>query len=184
VATTTPPPVRTISTPPPAAAAAAPAPTVAPPSLTSANSANHTHIVKQGENYWTISVAEYGSGAYVNQLMAANPNIPANRLRIDMPIVVPPKDKVVPAGAVASAATAGPTTRPLNPAKEYRVKSGDSLYSISTALYGKADRLEKIYDLNKTAIGPDKGKLKLGMVLQLPEPPTAGTSSRVADITR
>src|SRR4051812_2287496 len=32
--------------------------------------------------------------------------------------------------------------------------------------------VDKLYDFNKTTIGPDKAKLKVGTVLKLPEPPT------------
>jgi nucleoid-associated protein YgaU len=61
----------------------------------------------------------------------------------------------------------------VDPRSEYRVQSGDSLHKIAVKLYGKIDMVDKIYELNKAAIGPNKAKLKLGMVLKLPEAPVA-----------
>ncbi len=61
---------------------------------------------------------------------------------------------------------------PTDPHSEYRVKAGDSLYAISCHLYGRGDKVEKLYDLNRDVIGPDKSRLKLDMVLRLPESPT------------
>ena len=52
------------------------------------------------------------------------------------------------------------------------MQSGDSLHKISMKLYGKIDMVQKIYDLNKSAIGDNPAKLKLGQVLKLPQPPT------------
>ena len=55
-----------------------------------------------------------------------------------------------------------------------------NLYTISLRLYGKADRMEKIYELNKAAIGDDISRVKVGMVLRLPEPPTQTTAAAQA----
>ncbi len=59
----------------------------------------------------------------------------------------------------------------IDPNTSYIVQSGDSLYRIAIRLYGDARMNEKIYQLNKEHIGADPARLKLNMVLQLPEPP-------------
>jgi len=58
-------------------------------------------------------------------------------------------------------------------AKEYAVQADDSLYKISMKLYGKGDKVDAIYELNKEKIGSDPARLKVGMVLKLPEAPSA-----------
>jgi hypothetical protein len=45
-------------------------------------------------------------------------------------------------------------------------------------LYGRADKLDAIYELNKDQIGPNRSYLKAGMILKLPEPPTSTTAAR------
>jgi nucleoid-associated protein YgaU len=55
---------------------------------------------------------------------------------------------------------------------EYRVQSGDNMNKIALKLYGKSEMWERIYDLNKAKIGNDPAKLKVGMILKLPAPPT------------
>ena len=66
--------------------------------------------------------------------------------------------------------------RPVDPKLEYRIQSGDSLARISQRLYGAENKVEALYNANREAIGPDREKLKLGMVLRLPEPPTSTPS--------
>ena len=50
----------------------------------------------------------------------------------------------------------------------YTVKKGDTLYGISKKLYGNLHEAAVIYSTNQTVIGPDRAKLKVGTVLQLP----------------
>ncbi|HEY7090866.1 MAG TPA: LysM peptidoglycan-binding domain-containing protein [Tepidisphaeraceae bacterium] len=148
-----------------------------------------THVVQQGETFATIALAAYGSSAYYPHLIRANPTIDPRKLRPGMTITIPPLDQVKPSegsspGSTSSpqAAAAGQSTRgsvssPIDPRTEYRVESGDSLERISMKLYGKRDHTDKLYELNKSAIGSDPAKLKLGMILKLPEPPTATASA-------
>jgi nucleoid-associated protein YgaU len=146
------------------------------------SSSARTHVVQTGETYSSIAATVYGSSAFYPALVRANPTIDAKKLRPGMTINIPPESEVkgdAPAsGSIASSAgSSSVTVSSAQPAKidektEYRVESGDSLYKISSKLYGKIDRSDKIYDLNKALIGPDKAKLKPGMVLKLPEPPT------------
>jgi nucleoid-associated protein YgaU len=57
--------------------------------------------------------------------------------------------------------------------KEYRVAPGDSLHKIAMKLSGKAAKADDLYELNKDKIGDDSSRVKVGMVLKLPEAPTA-----------
>jgi nucleoid-associated protein YgaU len=77
-------------------------------------------------------------------------------------------------------ATGGAVTVALPPIDEraqYRVQAGESLYKIALKLYGRGDKVNAIYDLNKDAIGPNRNHLKAGMVLKLPEAPTSGATA-------
>jgi nucleoid-associated protein YgaU len=146
----------------------------------------HTHKVQKGETYSTIAAAAYGSPNYYPHLIRANPSIDPTRLKPGMEINIPDISEVKPASTKANsgdkvsadkapdASPAAHRTEPvIDSSKEYRVQSGDSLHKIAIKLYGKVEMVDRIYELNQTAIGPDKAKLKLGMVLKLPEAPTA-----------
>jgi nucleoid-associated protein YgaU len=95
-----------------------------------------------------------------------------------------------PTGSTGSTGTTGATHLSGNPSAavtvalppidertQYRVQAGESLYKISLKLYGRGDKVNAIYDLNKDAIGANRNHLKAGTVLKLPDPPTAGATA-------
>lgn len=138
------------------------------------------YTVKAGETYWTIAQAEYGNGAMYTLLVKANPDMPPNRLRPGAVITIPgkgdsPGSAAAPAPAMSSTGGAAPSAE-IDPNTQYRVQAGDSLYSICRKLYGKVERekLDRLYELNKEAIGPNRAVLRQNMILKLPEAPTAG----------
>ena len=65
-----------------------------------------------------------------------------------------------------SAASSRPNTRVVP--KSYTVKSGDTLFKISASVYGNGNDWRKIYDKNKSAIGPNPNALKVGVKLVIP----------------
>lgn len=137
--------------------------------------AAQTYTVKSGDNFWTIAQAVYGDGRHYTRIEQANPGVNSNRLRVGQELRLP---------ALSESATAAPTTVSRSAgssalgARQYRVQQNDSLHRIAQKLYGDGSRWEEIYNLNRQAIGADPGKLKLDMVLQLPEEPSAVSSSR------
>jgi nucleoid-associated protein YgaU len=143
------------------------------PAHPSTRPAQRTHRVQSGEYFWTIARAAYGNAAYADLIAKANPGVNPKALRPGQVIVLP-EITAAPQniGAEARATAHAPSTRPVDAAREYRVGQGDTLYAIAKKLYGRGDRADKIYELNKQWIGADPNRLKLGMVLQLPEPPT------------
>jgi nucleoid-associated protein YgaU len=141
--------------------------TPAAPQSPSADSAT-SYTVQSGETFASIAAAKYGNAAYYSHLIRANPSIDPRKLRPGMVIKLPPASEVKAVVNTPSQEAAAP----VDAKTEYRIASGDSLYKISMKLYGKPDRADKIYEANKAAIGSDPAKLKLGMVLKLPEPPT------------
>lgn len=52
--------------------------------------------------------------------------------------------------------------------KTYTVKSGDCLYNIAKTFYGDGSKYTKIYDANKSVIGPNPNLIKAGQVLTIP----------------
>jgi nucleoid-associated protein YgaU len=157
----------------------------APATQASASSAGQrTHRIAQGETFASISTAAYGSSRYYPAIIKANPGVDPNHLKVGMTITLPDigtpgvrpttpsADEAVHASAHVASAAPG-----IDATKQYRVQAGDSLYKISVKLYGKSDRADKIFQLNKQLMSDDPHKLKVGQVLQLPEPPTNTTAA-------
>lgn len=137
----------------------------------------HDYTIRANQTLSSIAAEVYGNAKYWTVIADANKDVNPNRLRVGTTIKVPDTDNVKLASAVEPSAVTSP--EPALSERSYRVQSGDSLYRISKRLYGTSRRAEEIYELNRKAIGPDEARLKLGMVLQLPEPATA---ARVATI--
>lgn len=131
---------------------------------------NGKYTIKAGDTFSTISEKMYGSKKYAQTLVKANPDVNPNRLKIGKEITVPPKEQVATIGG--SFDTARSTlSAPIDATKQYRVAPGDTLSHISQKLYGKSTKWQAIYDLNKATIGADEARLKVGMLLDLPEKP-------------
>jgi len=144
-----------------------------------------THVVREGETFSSIAQTVYGSAAYYPHLIRANPNVNPNNLKLGEVIKVPRIEDVKATAsdhAASDKAPASATEPKIDANKQYRVVANDSLYKISLKLYGKSSYVDKIYEKNKAAIGPDPKKLKLGMVLDLPEKTTVA-AGEVADQT-
>lgn len=153
-------------------------PTTRPGSFTLAAS---THKVASGETYSSIAQAYYGDAKYAGKIAKANPNIDARRLRPGMTIRLPGKGDAETTSTDStsnSRAKHGLVKVVADNTKEYVVRSGDNLYKISMRLYGRGDKADSIYQLNKEQMGNDAGRLKVGMVLKLPQAPTSSASAR------
>jgi nucleoid-associated protein YgaU len=158
-----------------------------------------SYVVKSGDTLISIARAHYGNPRLYQQIMKANPGVEPETMKPGTKLVLPELSAVQASrkingagngtsnvtgsgtgtGSAIEAATAGASAglRPVDPKLEYRIQSGDSLARISQKLYGAENKVEALYNANRDAIGPDREKLKLGMVLRLPEPPTS-TASR------
>ncbi len=147
-----------------------PRPPVTP--VPAAGRGQRTHVIAEGETLSTIARTVYGSKKYYLLIQKANPNIVPERLRPGTSIILP--ELPVSEHAERRAAHASPaSSAAVDSSKEYVVKANDSLYRISMHLYGSPNKIEAIYDMNKDVIGPDRGRLKLGMTLKLPAAPTS-----------
>jgi nucleoid-associated protein YgaU len=140
-------------------------------------SAEGTHVVQSGDTLSSIAIDAYGSAAYYPHILRANPTVNPNNLKLGTTLILPKADEVKAMAAVGSERSAGVAASvvqdiKIDPKTQYQVQSGDSLYKISLKVYGKSTFVEKIYEKNKAIIGSDPKKLKLGMILELPEKAT------------
>ena len=128
------------------------------------------YTIQQGDTFSSIAARHYGDRNLYRVLVAANPRVDPTRLKIGTEIIVPDSSTFQPSGISdgRSNTASGRTTAKADPKTEYEVVSGDSLHRIATKLYGNINKVDALYELNKNTIGPDPAKLKLGMILKLP----------------
>jgi nucleoid-associated protein YgaU len=153
-----------------------------PPRTTPPAAGNsHTRTIGQGDTFSTIAREAYGNKKYYYVLEKANPGVDPTRLRPGQKINVPEMpasartDHSARSGAAGATGAAGGNGGRGDTRDSYVVKQGDSLYRISMRLYGNANKVDALYNANKDRIGPDRERLKLGMALRLPDPPTSNS---------
>jgi nucleoid-associated protein YgaU len=134
---------------------------------------SRTYTIKPGQTLSLIAAEIYGNSRFYVAIKRANPNIDANHLKPGMRITLPDISDVKPDALVK----VGENGAAVSTGKTYKVQSGDTLYRISKSLYGSGRQAEALYELNRDLIGPDKARLKLGMVLRLPVSPVAGATA-------
>jgi nucleoid-associated protein YgaU len=150
-----------------------------------ATAAGGTHVVQSGDTLSSIAMDAYGSAAYYPHILRANPTVNPNNLKLGTVLTLPKADEVKviasagehSAGERGTAALAVVQDVKIDPKTQYQVQSGDSLYKISLKIYGKPTFVERIYEKNKALIGSDPKKLKLGMILELPDKSAAAVAS-------
>ena len=126
------------------------------------------YTVQAGDMLVHIAERFYGSQAAWEDIAQANPTVDPTRLRVG-------QELRLPAPAVAERTrTEPPAPRP-GTRERYTVKPGDNLTRIAERFYGDADQWDIIYNHNRDAIGPDPGRLKAGMTLDIP-PAVAGAN--------
>lgn len=133
-----------------------------------------SYTVQAGDSLYTISQKILGSPKYVAAIQKANPKVDARRLRVgqvlNMPDLSGSSTPAPAAGVSRPVADGGLGTAPgLSGGKTYKVQPGDTLRKIATKHYGNSKMWEKIYALNREAIGSSPSNLRSGMVLRMPE---------------
>jgi len=147
--------------------------------------APRSHVIQRGETFASIARTVYGDGRYYLQIQKANPGLEPSALKPGTRINLPELASAAggesrtsnrPSHTGGQAGANGVAS--IDHKTQYKVESGDSLYKIAEKLYGDGTRMDAIYDANKQTIGPDPRKLKLGMILKLPEQPTVASAAR------
>jgi nucleoid-associated protein YgaU len=145
--------------------------TPAPTNTTTVAPAAGKYKIVSGDTFSSIAAKLYGNRNLYHVIEKANPGVNPARLKIGQEINVPAPQAVT---SIADAIDSTPTvTGTIDTTKQYRVQAGDTLHRISQKLYGQTKYWSAIYDLNKAAIGPDAGRIKVGTVLNLPQIPQA-----------
>jgi len=143
-------------------------------------STGRTYTIKPGQTLSSVAAEVYGNQRFYVAILRANPTVNPARLKPGMKITLPDISDVQPTAAVTTPVakeTASEHAASASTGHTYKVESGDNLYRISRKLFGSPKLADTIYELNKGEIGPDKTRLKLGMVLQLPSAPSAGATA-------
>jgi len=139
------------------------------------------HTVQQGENLSMIAAVAYGDARKYKEILKANPGLDERKIRPGTVIKLPDASTFAtpaPTGPAQQAKTDAKADTKIDPKSQYKVEPDDNLSRISAKLYGSTAKAKSIYEANKDTIGADPGKLKLGTVLKLPEPPTVQQAAR------
>lgn len=153
-----------------------------------------TYTVQPNDNYWSISRAVYGTGAYFKALYEHNRDrYPyPDQLRAGDVIDTPPAavlEQTYPdlcpqprrAGRGSRLATS--RTRPRPGSRTYVVREGDTLFDIARAELGRSSRWAELYELNRDVLGDDFDYLTPGMKLVLPAETPAEEADDAAPVT-
>jgi len=164
------------------------APTPAPTGSTGiAAGAPKDHTIQRGETFSSIALAAYGDPKYWKEIKKANPTVDDTKLKPGTVVKLPEAASVKAAHAPVAGNQPGNATggagstkveAPIDPSRDYRVQPSDSLHKIALKLYGKASKADSIYELNREKIGGDSARIKVGMVLKLPEAPTQSPTAK------
>ncbi|MCX5672454.1 MAG: LysM peptidoglycan-binding domain-containing protein [Planctomycetota bacterium] len=135
--------------------------------LTPPTDAAGSYTVVQGDTLCGISLKHYGDARYVSEIVAANPGLDANRLRVGAHIALPDVTKKEEKAAGPSSASAPPAAPQT---KVYVIQKNDTLISIARKVYGDSAKYPKIYEANKDILSSPNARLYVGQKLRLPEP--------------
>lgn len=142
------------------------------------------HRIAEGDTFVGLAERYYKNAVRADAIVKANPQIrDPRRLRIGEEVTIPPpvwEQDVRPQAAVQKPGSADGTARPAErvaeasaqkqaPPRTYRVREGDTFYSIAQSLYRNGSRWEEILKLNRPLVRGDPKKLRPGMVINLPE---------------
>jgi len=158
---------------PPVAQNAPPTPTAGTTGDDGEMGTEKVHVIAANETLGEISKQYYNTYRYWKKIVAANPGLDPNALKVGQKITIPalsPAASTADAGTPSAAATGGADT--------YTVQKDDSFYKIAQKALGKASRWKEIEKLNNVA--PED--LRVGQVLKLP-PKDAATDDTATSHT-
>lgn len=132
-----------------------------------------TYTIQSGDTLSSLAVTHYGSERYWVEIAQANPTVDPHRLKIGQVIKLPSPSQVqVPPAADAS------DDPPVGDGVIYQVKPGDSLWSIARQYYGNGELWREIHQANRSLIGNDPQKVRVGMKLRIPPAPQPAGDQR------
>jgi len=132
------------------------------------------HVVVRGESIAKIAERYYGSQAYAGFLLKANPQVrDPKRMAVGTKLTVPPLPAGLrPAGLEPGGQPVRPAKRAEPPAagayREYRVRPGDTFYSIAARMLDDSQRWRELLELNFDLVGGKPENLRAGQVIRVP----------------
>lgn len=135
------------------------------------------HVVQAGDTFSGLAAKYLGSPKRVNLIEKANPKINPNRLYVGTKLKIPAAPeapKAAPADNASGGAAAGEQKAktvkapPVDPAKAYTVKPGDSWASLASQHLGGDSNWTVLYEYNKERFPANARTLQPGMVIEIP----------------
>ncbi|MEE2681239.1 MAG: LysM peptidoglycan-binding domain-containing protein [Planctomycetota bacterium] len=132
-----------------------------------------TYRVASGDTLSSIAKQWFGAESDWPRIVAANPGLEPDRLRIGQELTLPARTAAPPTTGRRGSepASGGVVAARPSPGTRYQVRSGDSLSRIAQEAYGSARYWDLIYQANRSLIGSDPADLSLDMVLVIPKAP-------------
>ncbi len=124
------------------------------------------YIVKPGDTLYDIAKKYYGRGELWTIIAKANPLINPDRLLVGQKLEIPSKVEAEDGYESEASLPAGVDRSQV---RAYRVKKGESFYTIARDELGDASRWREIFRLNKSAVKGDPRRLKAGQLIYLPK---------------
>lgn len=140
-----------------------------PPAPSATDIPETTHVVAQGETLGEIAKKYYGKSSLYPAILEANPGITPTTLRPKQTLKIPAMKGLAQGGSKPSgmsASAGGPGERPVA-GKDYTVRAGDTLESISQSAFGTQQRWPEIYLKNINRMR-DQKDLPAGKVIFIP----------------
>jgi len=129
------------------------------------------YLVQENDSMWTIADQWFGDPTRWQEIARANPNINPDRLRVGQRLRLPAQKTAGPVGLnrAVDLKRSSPAPVPGTAQRTYHtVRSGDTLSTIAQKHYHSGSQWRAIYDANRSAIGWDPNRLKVGMRLVIP----------------
>lgn len=123
------------------------------------------HTIEKGDTYHSLAEKYYGSSGYCRLIEQANPDKPANKLKINDVVLIPPR----PQDAVPQPQSGDQGGATLKDYKTYEVRSGDGFRKIAREQMGDENRWRELYELNRgLGIVKNETDLVKGQKIALP----------------
>ena len=123
------------------------------------------YAVQAGDTLSSIAEDVLGDARHWDLIAKANPFVDPNKLKVGQKLRLPAKDSP----RTASHGQTQPNVS--NSAGQYVVQNGDTLVSIARSYYGDPALWEIVFSANKSVIGGNPDRLKVGMRLTIPPAP-------------
>lgn len=138
----------------------------------SAPASGSHYKVKRGDTLSSIAKATLGAANRYPEIIALNPGLDPNRMKVGQELALPGAARTPAASAPKSAPAVAKSATPAAAGTTYTVRRGDSLWTIAEAQLGDGDRYTELATLNPQI---DPKRLVVGAKLRLP-----ATSARPA----